>query len=288
SMRLPLRSVPEIDYHQRMSKPRKQILLTNDDGIRSPGLWAAAQALAPLGFVTIAAPRDQYSGAGRSLPVTSDGRITRQTLQIGSQQWNAYAIGGTPAQSVLHACLEILPQMPDLVVSGINYGENVGSGITVSGTVGAALEGAAFGIPAIAVSLELPSMDFMGYSEEVDFSVAGYFAHYFAQRLLEQSMPEDVDVLKVEVPSNATPQTPWELTHMTHHHRYFSPYANRKGAMEEPGVIDVRIQVEPEDVPVDSDIYKLRFEHKVAVTPLSLDMTSRVDFGDLGKLLKKK
>jgi len=275
-----------IDYHHPMSKIRKQILLTNDDGIRSPGLWAAAKALAPLGFVTIAAPRDQYSGAGRSLPVTSDGRITRQTLQIGSQQWTAYAIGGTPAQSVLHACLEILPQPPDLVVSGINYGENVGSGVTVSGTVGAALEGAAFGIPAIAVSLELPSMDFMSYSEEIDFSVAGFFTHYFAQRLLEERLPEDVDVLKVEVPANATPQTPWELTRMAHHNRYFLPFPNRKGAMDEPGVIDVRIQVEPDEIPVDSDIYMLRIEKKVAVTPLSLDMTSRVDFNDLRNLLK--
>lgn len=271
-----------------MTKPRKQILLTNDDGIRSPGLWAAAQALAPLGFVTIAAPREQYSGAGRSLPSSSDGRITRQILQIGSQQWNAYAIGGTPAQSVLHAVLEILPQKPDLVVSGINYGENVGSGVTASGTVGAALEGADFGIPAIAISLELPSMEFMSYSEEVDFSTAGYFTQYFARILLENPMPEDVDVLKVEVPSTATPQTPWKLTRMTHHYRYFLPYPNRKGAMEEPGAIDVRIAVEPDDVPADSDIYTLRFEHKVAVTPLSLDMTSRVDFNDLRGVLEEE
>lgn len=270
-----------------MTKTRKQILLTNDDGIRSPGLWAAAQALAPLGFVTIAAPREQYSGAGRSQPVTSDGRITRQILQIGSQQWSAYAVGGTPAQTVLHACLEILPQPPDLVVSGINYGENVGSGVTVSGTVGAALEGAAFGIPAIAVSLELPGMDYLSYSKEVDFSVAGYFTRLFAARLLEQPLPEDVDVLKVEVPANATPATPWELTRMAHYHRYFSPFPARKGAMEEPGAIDVRIDVDQDDVPIDSDIYKLRFEHKVAVTPLSLDMTSRVDFKDLRGLLEE-
>jgi 5'-nucleotidase len=271
-----------------MTKPRKQILLTNDDGIRSPGLWAAAQALAPLGFVTIAAPREQYSGAGRSLPVSSDGRITRQTLQIGSQKWTAYAIGGTPAQSVLHACLEILPQPPDLVVSGINYGENVGSGITVSGTVGAALEGADFGVPAIAVSLELPGMDYMTYSKDVDFSVAGYFTHYFAKILLEQPMPEDVDVLKIDVPINATPQTPWVLTRMAHHHRYFKPFPSRQGTMEEPGIIDVTIDVKPDDVPVDSDIYVLRFEHKVTVTPLSLDMTSRVDFNNLRGLMSKE
>jgi len=77
-----------------------QILLTNDDGIRSPGLWAAAQALSRLGAVTIAAPREQASGAGRSLPGTSDGLIREETVEVHGQQWKAYAVGGTPAQAV--------------------------------------------------------------------------------------------------------------------------------------------------------------------------------------------
>ncbi len=99
-----------------------QILLTNDDGIRSPGLWAAAEALSELGFVQVVAPRDQFSGAGRSLPGTTDGIIQIQEVEVNGKPWSVYAVGGTPAQVVLHAVLEILPEKPDLVVAGINFG----------------------------------------------------------------------------------------------------------------------------------------------------------------------
>jgi len=76
-----------------------QILLTNDDGIRSPGLWAAAEALSDLGYVTVAAPRDQSSGMGRSLPSASDGVISPETLTVRGKDWTVYAVGGSPAQA---------------------------------------------------------------------------------------------------------------------------------------------------------------------------------------------
>jgi len=97
--------------------------------------------------VTIVAPREQFSGAGRSNPATSDGRIEKKTLQIGNEEWLVHAVGGTPAQAVTLGVLEIMPVKPDLVVSGINYGENPGTDITMSGTVGAAMEGAAIWHP---------------------------------------------------------------------------------------------------------------------------------------------
>ncbi len=169
---------------RRMKNGRYQILLTNDDGIQSPGLWAAAKALSKIGFVTVAAPRDQASSTGRSLPITSDGRITATQLKIGDEEWLAYAVGGTPAQTVLHGVLEIIGEKPDLVVAGINYGENLAEGITISGTVGAAMEGASLGIPSMAVSLQLLDEDFYSYSETVDFSTAAYFTEYFAKRMI--------------------------------------------------------------------------------------------------------
>ena len=126
-----------------MTKEDKlQILLTNDDGIRSPGLWAAAEALQDLGFVTVVAPREQQSGIGRGFPTASDGIIDQRPVTVGGKSWKVYAIGGSPAQAVQHAILEILPEKPDLVVAGINYGENVGSGVTVGGS------GVARGTPA--------------------------------------------------------------------------------------------------------------------------------------------
>ena len=139
---------------KRMQKSKPQILLTNDDGILSPGLWAAAASLSKLGFVTVTAPREQASGAGRSLPNTSDGIIQEQRVQVNGQEWTVFSVGGSPAQTILHGVYEVLKRKPDLVVSGINYGENVASGITISGTVGAAMEGASLDIPAMAVSLE--------------------------------------------------------------------------------------------------------------------------------------
>ena len=190
------------------SQKQMQILLTNDDGIQSPGLWAAASALSELGFVQVAAPRDQFSGAGRSLPNTSDGLIETREMGVNDKTWEVYAVGGTPAQAVLHAVLEILPERPVIVVSGINYGENLGTGVTVSGTVGAALEAASQGFPALAVSLETKPEHHLSYSEEVDFSAAAYFTAKFARLLIGQHLPPDVHVLKIDVPSDATNAAP--------------------------------------------------------------------------------
>ena len=108
------------------------------------------------------------------MPTTADGRITRQKLRINGQEWEAYAVGGSPAIAVVHGVLEVMPRKPDLVVAGINYGENLGTDVTISGTVGAAMEGAAFGIPSMAVSLQLNNVgeEFRRHSRQIDFSAA--------------------------------------------------------------------------------------------------------------------
>lgn len=268
-----------------MKDGRYQILLTNDDGIQSPGIWAAAEALSSLGFVTVAAPRDQASSTGRSLLLTSDGRIHSTTLRIGQQDWKVYAVGGTPAQTVLHAVLEIMESPPDLIVSGINYGENVGDGITISGTVGAAMEGASMGIPSLAVSLQLIEETYLSYSTRVDFSTAAHFTRLFAGLMLRKKMLPDVDLLKVEVPATATPETPWHITRLARH-RYFRPAIERKGGWEESGSIGYAIDAGPEHIARDSDIYALVYDKVVSVTPLSLDMTSRVDLRSLEDLMR--
>jgi len=270
-----------------MTNRDKQILLTNDDGIQSPGLWAAARALSSLGFVTIVAPREQFSGAGRSNPATSDGRIEKKTLQIGNEEWLVHAVGGTPAQAVTLGVLEIMPVKPDLVVSGINYGENPGTDITMSGTVGAAMEGAAFGIPSLAVSLQLPnvSTEFLSHSKEIDFSAAAYFTQFFAKMLLECKCPQDVDLVKVDVPHDATPQTPWKMTRLAHN-RYFIPVVEREARDGQPAVISARFDITPKRYPAGTDVNALMIEHVVAVTPLTLDMTAQVNLEELEKKLK--
>lgn len=266
-----------------MKKP--QILLTNDDGIRSPGLWAAAAALSRIGYVHVVAPRDQYSGAGRSLPFSSDGVIRVEQVNVNGQDWTVHAVGGTPAQAVLHGVLEIVPGRPDLVVSGINYGENVGTGITVSGTVGAAMEAAAMGIPSLAVSLETDVTHHLSYSTEVDFSAAGYFAAIFAEIALSNHLPGDVQVLKVDIPSDATPETPWSVTRLSRL-TYFEPVAPSRTSWSEPGRVGYRVVAAPQDDDSDSDVYALRVRRVVSVTPISLDLTSRVELNELEALLR--
>jgi 5'-nucleotidase len=264
---------------------KRQILLTNDDGIKSPGLWAAAEALSDLGYVTVAAPRDQSSGMGRSLPAVSDGVIRSEVLNVRGRDWTVYAVGGSPAQAVLYGILEIMPHKPDLVVSGINYGENVAAGIAISGTVGAAMEAAGMGIPALAMSLETEAKHYFSYSTEVDFSAAAFFTAYFARRLLEKRFPPDVDLLKVDVPSNATAETPWALTRSSRQ-KYFIPTAPVRESWEQPARLGFRVEAELDGEPEDSDVYVLRARRLVSVTPLSLDSTSRADFAELDDLLR--
>jgi 5'-nucleotidase len=268
-----------------MSKGKPQILLTNDDGILSPGLWAAAAALSKLGFVTVTAPRDQCSGMGRSLPSTSDGIIEEKKVQVNDQEWTVYSVGGSPAQTVLYGILDVLKHKPDLVVSGINYGENVATGVTISGTVGAALEGAALGIPSLAVSLEADPKYHLSYSEDVSFLVAAEFTLKFAELLLQEKFPADVDVLKVDVPADATIDTPWQLTRVSRQ-RYYEPMATERTSLAEPGVVSYRLASQLEDEPEDTDVYALQKLRIISVSPLSLDLSSRVNLGELEKSMR--
>jgi len=269
-----------------MNLEKTQILLSNDDGIHSKGIWAAAESLAGLGYITVAAPSEPMSGAGRGFARNADGRITTQTMRVNSQDWEVHAVGGSPSQSVAHAILEIMPKKPALVVSGINYGENFATDITYSGTVGAALEGASLGIPAMAVSQQIFHDEYTEENDTVDFSAAAYFTQYFASLLLKKKLPFDVDVLNVVIPQGATPETPWMVTHLLRS-RYYKPTITRKGDWEGFAKFTSHI-IPPEDmVPADDDVYTVRVKHMVSVTPLSIDLTSRVDLKDLERLLRE-
>lgn len=269
-----------------MSTSKPKILLTNDDGIDSPGLWAAAEALSEIGYVWVVAPRDQASGMGHSMPNYSDGIITPKTLIVHGKEWTIYAVGGTPAQTVQHGILEIMKGDPDLVVSGINYGLNLGLAITVSGTVGAAMEGAAHGILSMAVSLETQKEFHLSHSKEVDFSAAAYFTQYFAKSLLEKKVDPGVQIVKVDIPCDATPETPWDVTTLSRI-RYYVPTLHVREDWSQPLPVDYSVQEDINLFPQDSDVYAVLGKRRVSVTPLNLDMTSRVDFNQLDHSLRK-
>jgi 5'-nucleotidase len=254
---------------------RPLILLTNDDGIDSPGLAALTAALDPLGDLLIVAPSVQQSGMGRSFPQSNDGRLFERTVRYDGRSWPAYAANASPAQAVQHGVVELAERRPALVVSGINYGENVGVGVTGSGTVGAALEAAGFGIPALAVSLEVDiSLHHNnGDDTSVDFSAAIHFTRLFARRWLEIERPREVDVLKIDIPASATPETPWQMARLERA-PYFVPLPPLRRNLGDVGRIGYTINREAM-LDEDSDAAVVR-RGLVAVTPLVLDITSRV------------
>lgn len=267
-----------------MNDKNIQILLTNDDSIHSPGLWAAAEALDSLGFVHVVAPMNQQTSTGRSLPIHSSGIIESMTLTVNGKEWPVYAVDGSPGQAVLHGIFDVIQGKPDLVVSGINYGENIGSGITISGTVGAAIEAATLGIPALAVSMQTKREHHFSLSQEVDFRAAGYFTHLIATKMLAHRLPFDVDVLKVDVPQEATSDTPWTLTRQSRQ-RYYMPRPAKRTNLSDRGPVGYEIVYHPEELEEGSDLYALLVEKKVSVTPISFDLTSRTDFNRLQSLL---
>lgn len=261
------------------------ILVTNDDGIRSPGLRAAVAAALPLGELIIAAPRWQQTAAGRSLPASFTGRIYEETIEIGGGPRPAYAVEGSPAQAVQHAILELAPRLPDLVISGINYGENLGTGTTVSGTIGAALEGATCGIVGLAASLGVERQHHLSHSQEVNFDTAIHFTTYFARWLLTRELPFDVDLLKLDVPASATPETPWRLTRVSRQ-RYYVPVASRGSNFSMPGPIDYEQDIQVDRLEPDSDIYAFAIDQVVSLSPLSFDLTARLNLAQFERQLR--
>jgi 5'-nucleotidase len=269
------------------------ILITNDDGINSPGLLAAARSALPLGEVLVVAPARQWSGAGRSMPHDVSGDTSRYPLEIDGRPITAYQVDASPALVVIRAVYALAPRRPSLLLSGINYGENMGADVTVSGTVGAALQGAVLDIPALAVSLQTPQETHANPAHDTDFSAAIHFAGKFAKWMLEVPLPFDVDVIKVDVPQHASPATPWRLTRVSRS-AYFVPHPTAhtpddpspsSASSQADGEMGYQQLLHPEHTEPDSDIYALAVEHAVSVAPLSLDLSSRVDPGEMEALL---
>jgi 5'-nucleotidase len=160
------------------------ILVTNDDGVHAPGLRAVVAALAELGEVHVVAPDREVSACSQSLTL-------KHPLRAESVEPGFHAVDGTPADCVNLALVKLLPRRPELVVSGINRGANLGEDVFYSGTVGGAREGTFFGIPSLAVSLAARA--------ESDFSPAAEFSVKLARLVLERGLPERT-LLNVNVP----------------------------------------------------------------------------------------
>lgn len=161
------------------------ILVSNDDGVQSPGIRILADALRCMGDVYIIAPDRERSAAGHALTL-------HKPLRLDNLGNNIYAVNGTPTDCINLGVNGILRRKPDLVVSGINRGGNMGDDVTYSGTVSAAFEGTLLGIPSFAVSQVADS--------DYKFETAAGFALQLAQMIKERSLPPGV-LLNVNVPN---------------------------------------------------------------------------------------
>ncbi len=271
---------------------RPLILVTNDDGVQSPGLHAAIEALHPLGDLIVIAPTTQQSGMSRSLSARFDGRILSTRLVYNGLQVDAFHLDGTPAQTVLYGVEEVAPRVagrfPDLVVSGINYGENLGSQTMISGTVGAALQGGDMGIRSLAVSMETSIEYHNFHGEDVDWSGASYWLGWFARLALGPgAWPKDVAALKIDVPESSTPQTPWRLTTQSNQ-AYYRTTGTRTGLLADPERLNYAVVIDRERLEPESDIHAFAVERIISVTPLTANLTARASLPDFEVLLRQR
>ncbi|MFW6265843.1 MAG: 5'/3'-nucleotidase SurE [Halanaeroarchaeum sp.] len=179
------------------------ILLTNDDGIDSPGIRALAEGLSGVGDVTVVAPADNRSAVGRA--TSSEARV--QDHELG------YALDGTPVDCVI-AGIEALGPSPDVVVAGVNQGANLGMYVLGrSGTVSAAVEAAYFGVPAIATSLYLPGDRWKTEPDPEEYDEAVRATRYLVERGLGGGVFDQADYLNVNAPAPENGKTEMRITH---------------------------------------------------------------------------
>ena len=243
----------------------KQILITNDDGVRSDGIHALARALRPLGKVIVVAPHTEASAIGHALTL-------RRPLRMDVVGEDVYEVDGTPSDCVNIAITQIFKETPALVVSGINKGYNLGDDVTYSGTVAGALEGALLGIPSLAVSLKRTR-------NEYDFTPAATAAARVAEVVLAQGLPNRT-FLNLNVP----PGEPRGLrvtfqakrNHVTVVDSRLDPRGNAYYWIEEG---------QNEWEPHDRSDYQAVKDGYVSITPLQPDLTAYDAIGTIGALL---
>jgi 5'-nucleotidase len=254
---------------------RPLILLTNDDGLRSPGLLAGAESVADLGDLLIAAPATQQTSMSRAF-VSGEGvgAITRHDLQVASRTVPGYSVVGSPVLAVTHALLELADRLPDLCVSGINYGENVGGALGVSGTVAAALEAEAHGIPGIAASVQVDVTAWRSFAD-LDWTAARFFTRLLAEQVLADGLPDDVAVLNLNVPRAATVDTELRRTVQSRQPYYVHSLPDGDRVSTDPLRLSIAAVVDQDRLEPDSDIRAAICDGVASVTPLSWSMTAR-------------
>ena len=235
-----------------------RILVTNDDGIMAPGILALRRVLAPLGEVTVVAPTMPQSAVSHGITLTEPIRVHRVDLGEGAF---GYGVEGRPADCVKLAILELMPDRPDFVASGVNLGANVGINVLYSGTV-AAVEGAFYGIPSIAISIE--------DADVVDCDGAARIGRRLVDQLAERYFKPGM-LLNVNVP-DLSKGPPKGVKVVAQSMKGWREGWQRRSDPRGRAYYWMIGDREREDVGVDSDVAALA-ERYVTATPLRFDLT---------------
>ena len=237
-----------------------RILLTNDDGIRAPGIQALWEQLKTIAEIVVAAPSQQQSATGHSITVYHPIWVNKHPFE--DSRITGWRIGGTPADSVKIALDTLMTEKPDLVISGINHGPNLATDVLYSGTVSAAVEGAMHGIPAIAISLATDA--------EPDFGPAAAFCRNVVQQIIDKTFPA-FSLININVP----PVPATEIRGVTVTRLGNIEYENAFERRVDPrGRIYYWMAGTPVETPNpgDTDVAAIR-SNQVSLTPIHFDLT---------------
>lgn len=238
-----------------------RVLLTNDDGIASPGLRAVARAISRVAATFVVAPEHERSAASHAITLHKPLRATRAAL--GDVDVPAWATNGTPADCVVLGILDLLAQPPDVVVSGINLGANLGMDLIYSGTVSGAVEGALFGVAAIAMSVTA--------FRDIHWEPAAEFAAHLVAQVAAHGLPPDT-FLNVNVPNRPAAEIGGvEITRQSTRR-----YVSRVEKRADPRGRDyywLTGAAAAEESPAGTDAWAIA-QGRISVTPLRLSMTS--------------
>tara|TARA_B110000438_G_scaffold55737_1_gene55763 strand:- start:279 stop:1040 length:762 start_codon:yes stop_codon:yes gene_type:complete len=241
-----------------VSKP--SILISNDDGIYAPGIYALWEAMSEIGKTTVVAPNTEKSAVGHAITISDPIRIEEVKRSNG---FKGYAVNGTPADSVKIAVKSIMKVKPDIIISGINAGANVGQSLLYSGTISAASEGTFLGIPSIAISLDA--------LRDMDFSTSKVVAKKIVNKVLEHGMPNDT-LLNVNIPKDVEGGIKgYQITHQgaIYFEDNFEKREDPRGRIYYWMTGDVK----DTDIELESDGVAIK-EGYVSITPLQLQMTN--------------
>jgi len=260
------------------------ILLTNDDGIYSPGLHALAEALIDIADLCIAAPIHQQTGMGRSFPRVPDNGIIKQIpFKLNNQTIPAFGIHGSPAFVVAHAMLECVERKPDLCISGINYGENLGLSLTCSGTVGAAFEANSHGVHAIAFSKMFDlSKQHNEQLEELDWDKDRMIIRRIVQTILQNGFKPDICMYNVNLPKVIDDHTRIKMTKQSRmNYSEFDKVCKRN--FNNPYHLTSTISPSFTHLDKNTDIYTVVIDQNISVTPIRWDISieDNIDFKQL-------